>query len=51
LATTANDRLGAIAVANLDNEEIAVKRLFEWLNDPQNSKLTAAFRYRRKRYL
>jgi hypothetical protein len=39
-----NDRLGGIAVANLDNEEIAVGKLFDWLMDPDNKKLVKSFR-------
>ena len=39
-----NDRLGGIAVANLDNEKVAVSKLFDWLSDPQNSKLVKSFR-------
>ena len=40
----ANDRLGGIAVANLDNEKIAVGKLFDWLSDKDNAKLVKAFR-------
>ena len=40
----ANDRLGGIAVANLDNEEKAVGKLFDWLMDKDNEKLVKAFR-------
>lgn len=43
-----NDKLGAIAVANLaDNaagEATAVTKIFNWLDDPQNAKLVSAFR-------
>ena len=39
-----NDKLGGIAVANLDNEEIAVKKLFAWLDDKENAKLVKSFR-------
>ena len=39
-----NDRLGSIAVANLDNEKVAVEKLFQWLDDPKNAKLVSAFR-------
>jgi hypothetical protein len=43
-----NDKLGAIAVANLaDNaagEAAAVTKIFNWLDDPQNAKLVSAFR-------
>ena len=40
----ANDKLGSIAVANLDNEKVAVGKLFDWLVDPDNSKLVKSFR-------
>jgi hypothetical protein len=40
----ANDRLGGIAVANLDNEEKAVGKLFDWLMDKDNEKLVKGFR-------
>ena len=40
----ANDKLGGIAVANLDNEKVAVGKLFAWLSDPENSKLVKSFR-------
>jgi hypothetical protein len=40
----ANDRLGGIAVANLDNEKVAVGKLFEWLTDKDNAKLVKSFR-------
>jgi hypothetical protein len=39
-----NDKLGGIAVANLDNEEAAVGKLFAWLNDKENEKLVKSFR-------
>ena len=39
-----NDILGGIAVANLDNEIVAVGKLFDWLVDPENAKLVKAFR-------
>jgi len=39
-----NDKLGGIAVANLDNEKVAVGKLFAWLSDPENSKLVKSFR-------
>ena len=40
----ANDKLGGIAVANLDNEKVAVGKLFDWLTDPENAKLVKSFR-------
>jgi len=40
----ANDELGAIAVANLDNREVAVGKIFDWLMDPKNKKVVDAFR-------
>ena len=39
-----NDKLGRLAVANLDNEALAIKNITNWLNDPKNAKLAAAFR-------
>ena len=39
-----NDILGGIAVANLNEEEVAVRKLFEWLSDKNNEKLVKAFR-------
>jgi hypothetical protein len=39
-----NDMLGGIAVANLDNEEAAVAKLFAWLSDKDNEKLVKSFR-------
>jgi len=43
-----NDKLGRIAVANLASdaagESAAVGKIFNWLNDPENAKLVAAFR-------
>jgi len=43
-----NDRLGAIAVANLSDtvkgEELAVAKIRNWLNDPKNEKLVSSFR-------
>lgn len=39
-----NDKLGRLAVANLDNEEIAVSKVLAYLNDPKNAKAVAAFR-------
>jgi hypothetical protein len=39
-----NDKLGRLAVANLDNEELALTKLNAWLNDPANAKQVAAFR-------
>ncbi len=39
-----NDKLGGIAVANLDNEELAISKVLEYLNDPKNAKEVAAFR-------
>ncbi len=39
-----NDKLGRLAVANLDNEPIALAKLNAWLNDPVNAKQVAAFR-------
>jgi hypothetical protein len=39
-----NDILGGIAVANLDNEEAAVAKLFAWLSDKDNEKLVKSFR-------
>ena len=40
----ANDKLGGIAVANLNEEKIAVGKLFDWLSDPSNEKLVKSFR-------
>jgi hypothetical protein len=40
----ANDKLGGIAVANLNDEKIAVGKLFDWLSDPDNTKLVKSFR-------
>jgi hypothetical protein len=43
-----NDKLGRIAVANLADdpreEAAAVRKIFDWLDDPKNSKLVSAFR-------
>jgi hypothetical protein len=39
----ANDELGAIAVANLDDPDV-VKLIFNWLDDPKNKKIVDAFR-------
>ena len=43
-----NDKLGAIAVANLAKdaagEKLAVSKIFNFLNDPENKKLVDAFR-------
>ena len=39
-----NDKLGGIAVANLDKEDIAVAKLFAWLDDKDNEKLVKSFR-------
>jgi hypothetical protein len=39
-----NDKLGGIAVANLDKEEVAVAKLFAWLDDKGNEKLVKSFR-------
>ena len=43
-----NDKLGRIAVANLADDTIgeaeAVRKIFNWLDDPKNSKLVSAFR-------
>jgi hypothetical protein len=39
-----NDILGGIAVANLNEEEVAVKKLFDWLSDKNNEKLVKSFR-------
>ena len=39
-----NDKLGRIAVANLDNEKLAVSKILNWLNDPKNEKLVKSFR-------
>jgi hypothetical protein len=39
-----NDKLGRLAVANLDNEPVALAKLNAWLNDPVNAKQVAAFR-------
>ena len=39
----ANDELGAIAVANLDDPDV-VKIIFNWLDDPKNKKIVDAFR-------
>ena len=39
-----NDKLGGIAVANLDKEDVAVAKLFDWLNDKDNEKLVKSFR-------
>jgi len=38
-----NDELGAIAIANLDQED-AVAKIFAWLDDPKNKKVVDAFR-------
>ena len=40
----ANDKLGGIAVANLDDRAKAISLLKEWLGDPKNEKLVKAFR-------
>ena len=44
----ANDKLGRIAVANLaDSDEgaqVAIGKIADWLNDPENAKQVAAFR-------
>jgi len=44
----ANDKLGRIAVANLADDAVgeaaAVKKIFDWLEDPKNSKLVSTFR-------
>jgi hypothetical protein len=39
-----NDKLGGIAVANLDNEKVAVSKVLDWLSDPKNEKLVKSFR-------
>ena len=39
-----NDILGGIAVANLNEEKIAVGKLFDWLSDKNNEKLVKSFR-------
>lgn len=39
-----NDKLGGIAVANLNDEETAVAKLFDWLSDKNNEKLVKSFR-------
>jgi hypothetical protein len=39
-----NDKLGGIAVANLDKEDVAVAKLFAWLDDKGNEKLVKSFR-------
>ena len=39
-----NDILGGIAVANLNEEKIAVEKLFAWLDDKENAKLVKSFR-------
>jgi hypothetical protein len=39
-----NDKLGGIAVANLNDEEAAVGKLFAWLDDKENAKLVKSFR-------
>jgi hypothetical protein len=39
-----NDKLGRIAVANLDNEKLAVSKVLAWLDDPKNEKLVKSFR-------
>jgi hypothetical protein len=43
-----NDELGAIAIANLsdtpEGKVIAVKKIFDWLDDPKNKKVVDAFR-------
>jgi hypothetical protein len=39
-----NDKLGGIAVANLNDEKTAVAKLFNWLNDKDNEKLVKSFR-------
>ena len=41
-----NDELGAIAVANLDNEKIAVDKIVTWLKDPANKKVADSFRWK-----
>jgi hypothetical protein len=38
-----NDELGAIAIANLDQDD-AVAKIFAWLDDPKNKKVVDAFR-------
>lgn len=38
-----NDELGAIAIANLDQED-AVAKIFAWLDDPKNKEVVDAFR-------
>ena len=40
----ANDKLGGIAVANLDDKATAVKKLKDFLADPKNSSVVKAFR-------
>jgi hypothetical protein len=44
----ANDKLGRIAVANLSDDaaetQKAIKKIADWLNDPENAKQVAAFR-------
>lgn len=41
-----NDEIGSIAVANLDNPELAVNKIVEWLSDPANAKVANAFRWK-----
>ena len=41
-----NDELGGIAVANLDNEKVAVAKIVEWLSDPANKKVADSFRWK-----
>jgi hypothetical protein len=38
-----NDELGAIAIANLDKDDVVAK-IFTWLDDPKNKKVVDAFR-------
>ena len=41
-----NDELGGIAVANLDNEDLAVRKIVDWLSDPANKKVSDSFRWK-----
>ena len=46
----ANDELGGIAVANLDNDEVAITKIVEWLKDPANKKVADSFRWKEYGY-
>jgi hypothetical protein len=45
IAYYSNDELGSIAVANLDNPEVAIAKITEWLSNPENAKVAKAFRW------